>query len=181
VHVQECSDQEHLSRLAAGDMAHLEPLYQRWQRRVAAQCYAMVGDQQLAADLCHDVFLRVALYARTFRGEAAFGTWLYTMARRVCLDHIARRQRQRRVLEQVHREAPRAMHQTPHLQRLRAAFERLQPEQREILVLHRFHGWKLREIAEKMQATEGAIKVRAHRALLALRQEYHNVRSQDDA
>lgn len=165
------SDNEHMLRLAAGEMEHLAPLYRRWRPKVAALCYGMVGNTADAADLAHEVFLRVVRYRSTFRGESSFGSWLYTMARRVCLDHVGRDQRRRQALETLQQDAPEPRSRDEErIARLRRAFEQMPPEQREILVLHRVHGLKYREIAELQDSSEGAIKVRAHRALNELRE-----------
>ncbi len=178
--VTEVSDKEILRRVAAGDVEHLEPLYRRWSPRVRAQCYGMVGNTQEASDLCQEVFLRVIRYAKSFRGDAKFGTWLYAMTRRVCLDHLEARSRTRAALTELSQELPSADDASPTVDLLRRAFERLPADQREILVLHRFHGWKFREIAENTGSTEGAIKVRAHRALRALRTEYFRLENENN-
>ena len=179
VDVTELSDQEHLRRVAEGRVEHLEALYRRWRPRVRALCYGMVGDAQEASDLCQDVFLRVLRYAKGFRGDAQFGTWLYTVTRRVCLDHLEKRRRTQTALTDLQAELPNAQSVGGEVQRLRRAFERLPADQREVLVLHRFHGWKFKEIAEQTGSTEGAIKVRAHRALRALRAEYFRLENED--
>ena len=174
------SDNEHMQRLAAGQIEHLAPLYDRWRSKVTALCYGMTGNVADAADLVHEVFLRVVRYRRTFRGDAAFGSWLYTMARRVCLDHVERNRRARQALDElqpVGPEVPRPRDED-RMARLRRAFEILRPEQREILVLHRVHGLKYREIAELWDTSEGAVKVRAHRALNELREHFRRLEQQ---
>ncbi len=170
--MNELSDNEHMHRLAAGEIAHLAPLYRRWQPKVVALCYGMVGDSTDAADLTHEVFLRLVRYRHTFRGDASFGSWLYTMARRVCLDHVNQNHRRRRALDTVQSDLA---IRTPsvgdeRLRRVRRAFEQLESDQREVLVLHRIYGLKYREIADLLNSSEGAVRVRAHRALNALRE-----------
>ena len=171
------SDNEHMHRLAAGQVEHLAPLYSRWRSKVMALCYGMTGNGTDAADLVHDVFLRVVRYRQTFRGDAAFGSWLYTMARRVCLDHLDRDKQHRRALGELQPvvQEVRPARDEDRIARLRRAFESLRSEQREILVLHRVHGLKYREIAELWDSNEGAVKVRAHRALNELREHFRRL------
>ena len=49
-------------------------------------CYALLGDRVLAEEACQKVFLRAGRGLEGFRGDAKLSTWLYTIARRVCLN-----------------------------------------------------------------------------------------------
>lgn len=71
--------------------ALLDELFQRHHTRVAAWCYRMTGDVESSADLAQDIFLKAFERLDTFRGEAKFTTWLYTIARNHCLDEFRAR------------------------------------------------------------------------------------------
>ena len=55
-------------------------LYERHRSKIVEVCRQRAGDQNLADDLCHDAFLKAMTKIATFRGQSAFGTWLYRIA-----------------------------------------------------------------------------------------------------
>src|SRR5690349_12457059 len=67
----------------AGDEIAFESLYRRYRRSVYVWCLRMTGDVPDAEDLTQEVFLQVYRKVASFRGEAAFGTWLYKVAMNV--------------------------------------------------------------------------------------------------
>ena len=66
-------------------------LFRRYQSRVAAWCFRVSGDRELASDLAQEVFLRAFRNLDSFRSEAKFSTWLYTVARNHCFNALAAR------------------------------------------------------------------------------------------
>jgi RNA polymerase sigma-70 factor (ECF subfamily) len=60
-----------------------------------------LGDVDAAEDLTQDTFLRIHTALPGFRGEASVRTWVFSIARRVCADHVQRRQRERALNERV--------------------------------------------------------------------------------
>src|SRR5687768_16455386 len=70
---------------ARGDVGAFEQLYARSAGRVYAVCLRMTGDVQRAKELSHDSFVRAWERLSTFRGEAAFDTWMYRLAVNVVL------------------------------------------------------------------------------------------------
>ena len=68
-------------------------LFGRHQKRVALWCYRMTGDRETASDLAQDVFMRAYQNLGSFRSDAKFSTWLYTIARNHCLNFFKARKR----------------------------------------------------------------------------------------
>jgi RNA polymerase sigma-70 factor (ECF subfamily) len=64
----------------------LDELFRRHRARVAAWCYRLTGDRDLAADLAQDVFIKAYSAIDTFRQDSRFTTWLYAIARNRCRD-----------------------------------------------------------------------------------------------
>ncbi len=69
----------------------LDELFQRHYRRVALWCLRFTGDRESAADLAQDVFLKVFRSLDSYRGDAKFSTWLYTVTRNHCYNRIKER------------------------------------------------------------------------------------------
>jgi RNA polymerase sigma-70 factor (ECF subfamily) len=76
----------------AGD--YLDPLFRRYQTRVASWCLRVCGRREEAADLAQEVFLRVHERLAQFRFESSFATWLYLVTRTVAINRsISNRRR----------------------------------------------------------------------------------------
>ena len=93
--MQHLSD-EQLVRVAVASKppesdAALNELFSRYQKRVALWCLRVSGDRDWAADLAQEVFLRAWRNLESFRNDAKFSTWLYTIARNHCFNAVQSR------------------------------------------------------------------------------------------
>lgn len=80
------SNEDLLSRVAAGDAHAFERLVNRHQKRILNFIFHFMGDPAEAEDLAQEVFLRVWKSAGTYRPEAKFTTWLYRIAANLCIN-----------------------------------------------------------------------------------------------
>ena len=152
--------------------------------RVYNVALRMSGNAEDAADLTQECFLRAFTSLRSFRGEAAFSTWLYRIAVNVCLDQLKRRARRREaepraeggenadplagVADQgadVHASALRRERQ----EAVQAAISSLPEHQRTTLVLYDLEGFSYEQIAQLSGTSLGTVKSRLNRARLALK------------
>jgi RNA polymerase sigma-70 factor (ECF subfamily) len=69
-------------------------LYSRYRPRITRWCFKFTRDKQSAMDLTQDVFLRAYRSLDTFTGSARFSTWIYVIARNLCLTTLERRNRE---------------------------------------------------------------------------------------
>jgi RNA polymerase sigma-70 factor (ECF subfamily) len=72
-------------------VGRIDALFAANQGRVYAVCRRMTGNEELARDLAQDTLLTAYRKLATFRGDSAFGTWLYGIAKMLCLNAIRRR------------------------------------------------------------------------------------------
>jgi RNA polymerase sigma-70 factor (ECF subfamily) len=168
------SDGALMAAVANGDTGQLNHLFERHHRSVYRFFRRAAGGPQIAEDLTQDVFLRVFRFRATFEPGREFRPWLFRIARNVLRNHAARRRPE--VADQV--EGGRTLDSTPsqlriveardRLVRVEAAINSLSAEQREALVMARFHDLSYREIGEALGCTEGAVKARVFRALQAI-------------
>src|SRR3954453_18193473 len=80
-----------------GDDHALPALYERYAPRIRAYLTRLVGDEHLAQDLTHEVFVSALRRLRTERPPIAFGPWLYRIARNASIDVHRRSQIVRQV------------------------------------------------------------------------------------
>jgi len=157
-----------------GDARAFERLYRVHVDRVFSLCVRMSGDRALAEELTQDCFVRAWERSASFRGESAFGTWLYRLAVNVVLNarKTAGRARKRFVTEDGDEEpsGERATQRNPGtIMDLEGAVASLPPGARRVFVLHDVQGYRHEEIAEMLGITSGGSKAQLHRARLLLR------------
>jgi len=68
--------------------ALLNELFGRYRSKVALWCYRFTGDRQSAADLAQEIFLKAYRNLNSYRGDAKFSTWMYSIARFHCLNEM---------------------------------------------------------------------------------------------
>jgi RNA polymerase sigma-70 factor (ECF subfamily) len=76
-----------ISLAASGDRQAFSELVTRHQERVLQLAYRYSRDRQDAEELTQEIFLKAWRHAASFRGDAAFATWLYRLAVNSCLNH----------------------------------------------------------------------------------------------
>jgi RNA polymerase sigma-70 factor (ECF subfamily) len=161
--------------LRAGDRDALSILFRRHRDQVHALC-ARLTDDDAAGDLLQETFLRVWKYRGSLTGTSRFSTWLYTVTRNVCLDHLRRTARENEgrahfAIREIP-TPPRHFESSGGAERreaVRKAVSSLPTKAREALVLSRFHGLSYQEIGGICGCSEGAVKLRIHRAMRKLR------------
>lgn len=173
---REPSDEKLMDRLQAGEQDALRILYERHARPLYNFAHRLLADPAAAEEILQETFLRVYRDRAAFRPVATFKTWVFTIARNLCLDILRSASRSAEVsgmpLSEVVDPAPTPLERLARAERedaLRLALADLPPEDREVLILSRYHGLRYREIAAIVGASEDAVKMRAHRALTRLR------------
>lgn len=175
---------EMVNRFQQGDEAAFEFLYARYQPMVFRLCQGMVGNPAIAEELAQEAFLCVFRRLDTFRGDAAFATWLHRITVNCVLMHY-RRERSRRSEMQLAELEPEngerggplewlgsadsAQSATLDRISLERAIEELPPGYRLVLVLHDVHGYEHNEMAEMLGCSMGNTKSQLHKARLKLR------------
>ncbi len=157
--------------------------YERLLRELLPPLRRFVGvllrDPPAVDDVVQEVLLRIHRARHSYRPERPFGPWLRTIARHAALDALrerARRGRRERPAEAAGGVEPLAEPVEPGAERispdLARALGRLPAAQRQALELLHLEALPLPEAATRAGATPGALKLRAHRALRALRRTF---------
>ena len=158
-------------RAAAGDDRAFERLYRRHVARIHTLARRMAG-HHVADDITQDIFVRAWDKLASFRGESAFGTWLYRLGVNVILTRRRSEKSERGWLLEddapLATQAARTMHPAIAMD-LETAIARLPEGARQIFVLHDVEGWTHEEIAEHLALVPGTSKSQLSRARAALR------------
>lgn len=167
-----------IARARAGDRDAFNEIVRRTYHRVHALAYRLTGNEQDADDVVQDTYVRAFRGLRRFRGDARFTTWLHRITTNTASTFRDRRSRHsHRDIAEVIDLAAQGVDHDPEAAaeqgaigaRLVSALNGLPARLRSVVVLRDLHGMSHREIADELDITEAAAKVRLHRARHRLR------------
>ncbi len=141
----------------------LRLLLERYQDRVFRLCCVLLADEVLAEDVMQEVFLRAWKGLPGYRGEAALGTWLYAIARNVCLTRLKRRP----PVRTVPLDEARLQHASePGYDgtEVRSMVMQLPEKYRQVLFLYYYEDKSYEEVAAMLDLPLGTVKTHLHRA-----------------
>ena len=166
------SERADVALAAAGDAAAFERLYRRHVPRVHSVVRRMVAGDGDPDELTQDVFVRAWQRLGTFRGEAAFGTWLHRLAVNLVLNWQKGRSRGRRLFDDdvgAIDLAPSRPVSPETAMDLEQALNTLPPGARQVFLLHDVEGFRHEEIGDMLGVATGTSKAQLHRARKLLR------------
>lgn len=174
-----------VARAQAGDEAAFRALVEMHQDRAFGLALRIVGRAEDAEEVAQDAFVRAWRALATFRGEAAFGTWLHRIVSRLALDRRARITARARNEEPVESppDAPADLAGAAGLDggaggagaggadavRLDRLLDRLSAQARAAVVLYYYEDRSVAEVAAALAAPEGTVKTLLSRARATLR------------
>jgi RNA polymerase sigma-70 factor (ECF subfamily) len=186
------ADDELLDRYAAGDVEAFAVLLQRYQRPLFNFIARAVRDLDAATDLTQEAFARVVQHADGFNRGAKFSTWIYAIARNLCIDHSRRMKHRRHAsldatpgagqgedggvawVERIAGDGPDAERGTASVdvrERIARAVNALPDEQREVFLMRNLQHMSFAQIAVVVEAPENTVKSRMRYALERLQTE----------
>lgn len=172
------NDEKSLIRQAQqGNISAFEQLIYRYDKQVLSIASGYVQSADEAKDIYQEVLIKIYRGLPKFKGLSEFSTWLYRVATNVCLSYKAHERRHRHAsLDREFRDEDGESHQRSDTMkdgsaaadqqvlndeisgRIGAALERLSPKQKMVFTLRHYQDYKLKEIAEMMDCTEGTVK-----------------------
>jgi len=180
----EGTDEALMVRYQSGDRSAFAVLVRRHQASLYNFALRQLRSAPLAEEIVQDAFLRVVHNAAEFKHEARFVTWLYTIARNLCIDQARKRAlRQHPSLDEPKRagegdgptlgdqtadgraNVERAASSTEIRERVLAAIDALPDDQREVFLMREVSNLPFKEIAEIVGVSENTIKSRMRYAL----------------
>ena len=155
-------------------------IYETYKRQVFGLCLRMTKNIVESEDLTQEVFMQVHRKLHSFRGEAAFGTWLYTVAHNVVLMYMRKRsiktvpgdvsQLEELTGIAVRGKLDRSMDPLRRLA-LKRAISVLPAHRRRIFIMHDVEGLNHRELSSRLGIQAGTSKSQLHHAHVSLRSE----------
>jgi len=164
-------DEELVRAVQRGEPGAMDALIRATYASVYALSRRLLGDPSDAADATQEVYLRVVRSVLGFRAEAAFGTWLHRVTVNVCATALRRRGDVPDSIDELSSgdDTEAVVADRDHARRVAEAIALLPDDARMVVVLRDVQGLTTKEAADVLGISEGAVKVRLHRAHARLR------------
>ena len=167
-------ERELIAKVRVGDAVAERQLYEYHVDRVYRLAYRLAGDDDLAQDFTQETFIRAFERIEGFRGEAAFGTWLYAIATTVILNGLRKVKRFRTREAELDDAAAIGVSRgdaDPDLKEgLANAVDDLPLKYRTVFVMHDVEGYTHEEIGAALGVPPGTSKAQLSRARARLRE-----------
>jgi len=166
-------DEDLVRRSAGGDRSAFGILVERHERRVFNLALRMTGREEDARDATQEAFLAALRKLSSFRGEAAFTTWLHRVTVNACYDLLRKRQRAP-LLDRLpdHEPEPPPSPDPADLTALSIDVQRallhVSDDYRAVMILHDVQDQPYEEVARILRVPVGTVKSRLHRGRVAL-------------
>lgn len=185
------SDEQVVERALSGDAEAFGEIVSRWQRRIFALAYGMLGREEDARDATQETFLAAFRNLRSFRGDAKVSSWLHRIAVNQCITRQRRAKVRGETTLEDETEADGASYSAPahesparvaenqeRTDSVRRAVRALPPELRQVVVMKEFEELTFQEIAEVLDLPLSTVKSRLYTALRQLQMRLKHMASE---
>jgi RNA polymerase sigma-70 factor (ECF subfamily) len=179
--VRLAEDGDLIRRLKAHEPRAMSELYDRYARVTYSLILRIVRNAAVAEDLVQETFLRVWHRVHSFNADkGALGAWLLAVARNRAIDHLRSVDGRMEInaISLNHLEKPAwftnldtGVLALDRMRRLKGAFEKLTPHQRQVIEMAYYEGMSQSEMAERLKQPLGTVKTWTRSALKILRDE----------
>ena len=175
------SDEQMVERALTGDPEAFGQIVQRWERRIFALAFGMLGREEDARDATQETFLAAFRNLRGFRGEARVSSWLHRIAVNQCITRQRRAKVRSETALEDEAEKNAAVFALPaalsparsaeHKERsiaVRRAVCALPADLRQVVVMKEFEELTFQEISDVLDVPLSTVKSRLYTALRQL-------------
>ena len=171
-----------------GDMVSFEKLIYQYDRNVLSLAYSYINDQDDAKDIYQEVFLRVFKGLKRFEFRSEFSTWLYRITVNVALTYRTKKRKYAYASLDEEQTGPdgesfnaydtiednsssdERVISSDISENIKDALDKLSPQQKMVFSLKHFEEYKIKEIAQMMNLSDGTVKNYLFNATLKMRE-----------
>ena len=183
-------DQNLIRASLSGDSRAFEKLYHKYQNQIYGTLAQRISDRDTIDDLMQDTFFRAYRSLHTFKGQAAFSTWLTQIALNVYRSHLRAQQVRQNWVYQT--EDPEVVHNVirdlipgalpdqivekrERIQLVHKSIQNLPERYRKAMWLRYVMDWSYEEITQALRVPLGTVKTWLCRARRQLKSEFRKL------
>lgn len=182
--IEEISDIELIQEITKTNNTHLfGVLYDRYSNIVYNKCLSFIGSKEEAQDLTHDIFVKLFVKLKSFKGDSKFSTWLYTFVYNHCINYLQREVKGNKntfsfeyeIKDEPIEEISDSVIFEMKAQKLKQSLSLIRPDERAFLLLKYQDDLTIKELATLYEIGESAVKMRLNRAKTHLIKIYNSL------
>ncbi len=162
--------------------AYFDQLYKRYMNKIYSKCISMLKNETRAIDATQEIFMKIYLNLAKFDERSKFSTWIYSITYNYCIDFIRKQKKETKLfvddkddLPDIEVEVPDTALLEMEVKRLKVVLEKLRPDDRAILLMKYQDEMQIKEIAQALDKTESAIKMKIKRAKHKAQKIYQDI------
>ena len=176
------SDEQLVEMSVGEDPNAFGEIVRRWERKIFALCFGMLGREDDARDACQEAFIAAYRNLKNFRGEAKVSSWLHRIAVNQCLTTKRRAKsraedfmddedgaEERAFIAPLHNSPARKAEKAERMTLVRQAVGALPSDLRQVVVMKEFEEMTFQEISETLELPLSTVKSRLYTALKQLK------------
>jgi RNA polymerase sigma-70 factor, ECF subfamily len=180
-YVRDRSDEELIDSVLKGNIRDFDVLIERWQKPLFNFVMRFMNSEEEARDACQDTFVNAYRNLAKFKKQSRFSSWLFKIAINRCNTLLRKRKRWKMFFDPIGEKeeyidrlgedlsAEQTVEREQIYERIRRAIAQLPPEQKTVLLLKEYEGYKFHEISEMLDCPVSTVKSRMYYALDGLR------------
>jgi RNA polymerase sigma factor (sigma-70 family) len=182
--INKITDEELIQQIIKTNDTHLFGLlYDRYVSIVYNKCLSFISSKEDAQDLTHDIFVKLFVKLKTYKGDSKFSTWMYAFTYNHCINHLQREVKgdkntfslKEEVEDQLMDEISDNQIFELKAEKLTSSLQLIKPDERALLLMKYQDDLTIKEIADLNNLGESAVKMRLNRAKANLLNIYQNM------
>ena len=146
-------------------------LYKRYSSKVYSKCISLLKNEALAQDATQEIFTKIFLNLAKFSERSKFSTWVYSITYNFCIDFLRKKKKEKNLFSDEIENAPDIVAEVPdtallemEVKRLKQVLEEIPAGDKAIVMMKYQDEMSIKEIAQTLDKSERAIKMKIKRA-----------------
>lgn len=170
--VKKISDLEAIQRyLETKEATYFNVLYRKYSVKVYSKCISLLKEEAWAKDATQDIFIKIFMNLYKFGAQSKFSTWVYSITYNYCIDLIRKKKKLSSVFSDELENAPEVIDEVPdealltmRVDQLKTVLNELPIGDKAVLLMKYQEEMQIKEIAQVLNKSESAIKMKIKRA-----------------
>lgn len=170
------SDEELVKLIVVDKNTHyFSILYDRYAKYIYNKCFNFVNSDDEAQDLTHDIFIKIYINLKSFKGQSKLSTWIYSVAYNFCISYVSSKSKKsdlsNEIIDNLVDDGVDIIDDNTEKDLFEINYSKLQEllkllpiDDRVVLLMKYQDDLSIKEIAEMLNLKQSAVKMRLHRA-----------------
>jgi len=168
--------------LETQNVAYFNLIYKRYSGKIFGKCLSLLKTESEAEDATQDVMMKILMNMAKFSGKSRFSTWIYSITYNYCIDFLRRKKKEKNIFSDGIENAAEPIEDVPdkellemEVARLKVVLNHIPTGDKAVLLMKYQDDMSIKEIAEILNKSESAIKMKIKRAKHKAQKTYKDI------